>query len=73
MHQGDLNVAAEDADLSGDPAWWRSQVVLTAQDPGDIGQPGLVDYSVLTLVSVLTILSVLTCLFCPVGIYIYIY
>ena len=40
VYQGDLNVAAEEADLSGDPLWWKSQCVLSAQDPNDIGQPG---------------------------------
>lgn len=40
VYQGDLNVAAEEVDLSGDPLWWRSQCVLSAQDPNDIGQPG---------------------------------
>jgi exodeoxyribonuclease III len=40
VYQGDLNVAAEDDDLSGDPAWWRSQCCVDAVDPNDIGQPG---------------------------------
>lgn len=41
VYQGDLNVAAEDADLSGDPQWWRSQCVSNTPDPNDCGQPGL--------------------------------
>lgn len=40
VYQGDLNVAVEDADLSGETAWWRLQCSSGAADPDDVGQPG---------------------------------
>jgi exodeoxyribonuclease III len=39
VYQGDLNVAAENADMSGDPLWWRT-MSQGAFDPRDDGQSG---------------------------------
>lgn len=40
IYQGDLNVAKDEEDVSGDASWWSSQFVSAEFDSGDCGQPG---------------------------------